>query len=718
MRTRKLRTSPLLTVLFGLAFTPESLSAQDHEVIAPRVDVIGSRENLDSIAGSATVIDEEILESSHVMTTSEALRKVPGLNLRDEEGFGLRPNIGVRGLNPTRSTKVLLLEDGIPLAYAPYGDNASYYHPPIDRFERIEVLKGAGQIMFGPQTAGAVINYITPLPPQGREGSVALTGGNRDYLNAHVRYGQNNVLLDYIRKQGDGARDNMDFELNDLNLKSVLDLGDGQALTLRANYYTEDSNITYSGLTDAEYGNFGARYNPFKNDFFDAERFGISATHEVVFTEDVRLTTNLYGASFSRDWWRQSSTTTDTQCNASYPAVTGSFQSDRANGLAVNPDLCNSIQGRLRKYYTWGIEPRLRVNYNALGVANELDAGVRAHFETQDRRQLNGTSPLARSGTLAEDNDRGTDAYSAFAQNRFLLGKWSVTPGVRVEYIENERTNNLNGATGSDSVTEVIPALGATYNPAENLTFFTGVHKGFTPPRTEDVITNNGTSVDVDPEESVNFELGVRATPRQGLNVQATYFHNDFSNQVLVGSIAGGTTNLATGKALYQGMELSGRVDFAPLFAISQDFYLQAALTWLPTAEIKSGFVEVASGAPLAGAIEGNRLPYAPKSQATVTLGYVHPAGWDAQLETVYVSEQFSDFANTAAASANGNGQIGIIDAYTIFNAAVNYYLKPQRLSLFAAVKNIADKDYVVDRTRGIQTAMPRLIQVGAKYEF
>jgi Fe(3+) dicitrate transport protein len=128
--------------------------------------------------------------------------------------------------------------------------------------------------------------------------------------------------------------------------------------------------------------------------------------------------------------------------------------------------------------------------------------------------------------------------------------------------------------------------------------------------------------------------------------------------------------------------------------------------------------VEVASGVPVPGAIEGNRLPYAPKSQATVTVGYVNPAGWDAQIETVYVSEQFSEFANTAAAPANGNGQIGTIDAYTIFNEAINYHLKLQRLSLFAAVKNIAEKDYIVDRTRGIQTAMPRLIQVGANFQF
>ncbi|MGH8058964.1 MAG: TonB-dependent receptor plug domain-containing protein, partial [Candidatus Entotheonellia bacterium] len=120
-------------------------------ILMPRVDVIGTKEELVGIPGSAEIIEQEILENSRVFSVNEALRKVPGLHIRDEEGFGLRPNIGIRGLNPTRSTKMTLLEDGVPLAYAPYSDNASYYHPPIDRFERIEVLKGVGLLLFGPQ---------------------------------------------------------------------------------------------------------------------------------------------------------------------------------------------------------------------------------------------------------------------------------------------------------------------------------------------------------------------------------------------------------------------------------------------------------------------------------------------------------------------------------------------------------------------------------------
>jgi Fe(3+) dicitrate transport protein len=159
----------IATVLAAPAARAQQASAPPADA-APRstladVVVIGSREALTRIPGSGQIVDHDAIVESRVFTINEALRKVPGVYARDEEGMGLRPNIGIRGLNPTRSSKVLLLEDGLPLAFAPYGDNATYYHPPVERFERIEVLKGAGQIEFGPQTVGGVINYITPSAP-------------------------------------------------------------------------------------------------------------------------------------------------------------------------------------------------------------------------------------------------------------------------------------------------------------------------------------------------------------------------------------------------------------------------------------------------------------------------------------------------------------------------------------------------------------------------
>ena len=123
-------------------------ASEDNALEMQSIRIIGSQSQLLNIPGSALLIEQQDLEESHVMTTNEALRKAPGVVVRDEEGIGMRPNIGMRGLNPTRSTKVLLLEDGIPVTYAPYGANESYYHPTVDRFSSIEVLKGASQIKY------------------------------------------------------------------------------------------------------------------------------------------------------------------------------------------------------------------------------------------------------------------------------------------------------------------------------------------------------------------------------------------------------------------------------------------------------------------------------------------------------------------------------------------------------------------------------------------
>ncbi|NUO83083.1 TonB-dependent receptor [candidate division KSB1 bacterium] len=464
--------------------------------------------------------------------------------------------------------------------------------------------------------------------------------------------------------------------------------------------------VTYSGLTEAEFTNFGARYNPFKNDRFDIKRYGASTTHNLQLSENSFLTTNLYFSNFNRDWWRQSSTTTDTQGGA----VGVAFRDARLAGRMVNPDTLNSVQGRLREYTTWGLEPRLKLAHTAFGIVGELQAGVKAHFENQNRKQLNGASPTARSGALAEDNLRETTAYSAFLINRFLFGAWSVTPGLRYEHINSSRTNRLpGGLSGSDDLGQWIPSLGATWNPANVLTVFAGVHLGFAPPRTEDIIDGAGTSTEVEAEESTNWELGARMQPTTRSLMQATLFRNDFKRLIAVGSIAGGGTPLSQGEALFQGIELSGRYGFA------SGFYFDGSYTWLPEAEQTTPFTQVVNGAVVAGSTAGNRQPYAPEHLLTASAGYALK-GFEAQLEAVYVSEQFADFANTVAPTADG--QRGKLAAYTIWNATLNYHLQPAHTTFFIAVKNLANKTYIVDRTRGIQVGSPRLVQVGSKYAF
>lgn len=714
-----------------LSLTLENIAEQ---VVINGNRLMGYTENQERLPGSIEVLNKQTLEDARLFNFNEALRKFSGVNVREEEGFGLRPNIGIRGLNPTRSTKVLLLEDGIPLAYAPYGDNASYYHPPVDRYDSIEVLKGSAQILHGPVTVGGVINYLTPNPPAEQAGFVNLTGGTRDYLNAHAQYGNRfgstGFVIDFSRKQGEGARDNVRSGLNDLSLKTVTTIGEQQALTIRFNHYRERSQLTYSGLTVSEYAS-NPRGNVFLNDRFYGDRVGASATHAFVFNNNLVFSTDFYGSHFKRHWWRQSSNS-----------------GQRPNRLNADAD-CRSIanldttcgnEGRLRSYYNFGIAPHLRASYSLFGGRSETDFGARYHFENQDRRQENGDTPNARTGTLIENNLRRTNAFSSFVQNRFTYGNFSVTPGVRVERIAYERVNrplNANAIEthGTTNLTQLVPGIGFAYN-VKRTTIFAGAHRGFAPPRAEDIITMQGGVVELDPELSWNYEIGFRSNPVRGLQLESTFFRLDYENQIVASSIAGGIGSTLTngGASLHQGLEFSARADTGTMFNSPHNFYARTALTYLPIAEFRSVrysslalFVRGASNETL---ITGNRVPYAPKNMATVSFGYAHSDGFNSFLEAIYTGEQFADDINFTNPLADARldteagrrlastGQIGLVPASTIYNLTTNYDVESLRTTFFMTIKNLTNETVIVDRARGILPNSPRLVQAGLKYRF
>lgn len=689
----------------------------DAEPLAAEISIIasylaGTDESLSEVPGSIERIDPQTLRNSRVFNFSEALRKVSGVNVRDEEGFGLRPNIGIRGTNPTRSAKVLLLEDGIPLAYAPYGDNASYYHPPIERYEAIEVLKGSGQIAFGPQTVGGLINYITPNPTEKPSLGIRLTGGNRAFFNGSFTgsgtIGTTGIFANYTRKQGDGARDFVSSKLNDVSTKIVQSLDDQNSLTFKFSYYGEDSNVTYSGLTEAEYA-AGPRSNPFKNDFFYGDRLGFSASHTGVITPKAIITTNFYANRFSRDWWRQSSNS-----------------GQRPNRLNVDPDCLSmadlnttcGIEGRLRNYETYGIEPKFTFNYEAgQTFRGELQTGFRVHWETQHRRQENGDLPTSRTGVPVEINVRRNTAYSGFVQNRFIFGELSITPGIRFEKIDIERENRLTTpiAAGKTTVNEVIPGIGVAYSGLPRTTVFAGVHRGFSPPRAEDVISNSGGVVELNAEKSWNYEAGVRTDPIRGLRLEGTFFRLDYENQIVPASLAGGSGATLTNGAetLQQGFEFSGQADSGVILDSKHNMYFRTAFTWLPIAEFRS--TRFSSNMPLVP-ITGNRLPYAPEHLLTTSIGYSHPNGFDVFVENVYIGRQFGDDLNTINPSANG--QPGAIQSQTYWNVTANYKVEKWKTTFFVTAKNIFDRIFIIDRVRGILPSSPRLVQGGVNIQF
>jgi Fe(3+) dicitrate transport protein len=704
----------IAAALLGALFPPAH--AEDGDGLEPVITVIGDRIRLDTIPGSATVLDSAVLQEARVLTVNEALRKVPGLFARDEEGFGLRPNLGLRGLNPTRSSKLLLLEDGIPLSYAPYGDNASYYHPPVERFERIEVLKGSGQILFGPHTVGGVINYITPAVPDETTGRLVASVGTEGFRELHGQFGDSFGDTGFVAhgtyKETDGARENMHFQVGDLNLKVVHEISERQAVTLRGSWYDESSQVTYSGLTLAEWRD-DPYQNPFGNDHMYASRWGTSATHRFDLDDAVTFTTNVYYTRFERDWWRQSSNSAQRPNDVSDPAC---------GGMANLYGSCGN-EGRLREYWTVGVEPRVTVEHELFGVDNVLEGGLRYHHEDQFRIQANGDTPRSRrAGTgvnagIREDSDRTVEATSAFVQNQFDFGRWTVTPGVRFESVDYERIDNLTGARGESEIDEVVPGLGATFEASPGTVVFAGVHRGFAPPGVADIVTAAGGSVDLDAELSWNYELGVRGTAGAGLSYEATVFRMDFENQIVPASVAGGAgaTLTSAGETLQQGLELSAALDSTARVDWPVELFARGAYTWLADAEYVG---ERYSGVAGFGSVRvtGNRLPYAPEHLLSATFGARLPFGLQVAVEGVYTSASYTDDLNTVAII--DSGQRGEMPGYTVWNLTANYALPACDCTLFAAAKNLGDKLYIADMSRGLIPGMPRTVQAGFEFRF
>ena len=455
--------------------------------------------NLESVPGSYAVVDEKELDVRRPFSVQEALNNVPGVHIVGENSFGLGVNIGIRGLDPRRTSRTLLLEDGMPLQLGPYGDPSAHYTTPIERVQRIEVVKGSGQVLYGPQTVGGMINFVTkPVPTEGVHGSVSAMAGNNDFTGLHGNIGaggeRGGIMIDAVQKKGDGIRDNHDFDMHEVMLKGQLNLTDSQKLIAKIGYYKEDSHVSETGLGALEYAQDKYQAPTGKNDNFEHERKTVQLQHIFDINDVIKLSTNAYYADIYRSSFRQiNAPGTDDDDNP-----TGFSIMDRCPDLGVateaNAEQCGG-RHRPRSYQFYGIEPRLDVKHTLFGVDSDAVIGFRYHEETNKRRQYRDGDPLAQSlawakanGTFREDIRIDVEAKSYYAQNTFYLGDFSLTPGLRVEDYKKkinvlQAEGDPQGFKKSNNQTVWLPGLGATWNGIANTTVFAGIHRGFAPPR-------------------------------------------------------------------------------------------------------------------------------------------------------------------------------------------------------------------------------------------
>jgi len=692
----------------------------------PQIELIGSRpQSLDRVPGSAAVITAQQIADIAPLSGLEVVRRIAGVHAYEIDPVGLRSSIGIRGLDPSMSRSVLVLEDGIPVALAPYGEPEMYYSPSMDRMSGVELVKGSGSILFGPQTFGGVLNFITADPPPTPTASVHIRAGEGGFFTGRIGYGttfgNTGFNVTYLRKQGDEVG-LLNYSLNDLTSKIKLLVGERSSIGIKLGVYDETSNSTYIGLTQAMYdsGNFDFTHLA-PDDVLNIRRYSGSVTHNFFINPNVTLKTTAFGYTTTRNWSRQDFDVVQNP-NRDYIRIVGN--PNVPGGALFFRDQTGN---RNRQFEVAGFEPRLSVNFNTGSIRNEFDAGVRYLYERAFEQRVDGNMLSPQSGTLREDEVRTGHAFSIYMQNAFnLTESFSVTPGIRYEYFEYTRdirrlANEQRDIKNTDETSTFIPGIGFNYRLREGVVFYGGAHRGYGPPRVKDAISSNGVSQELDAEKSWNFEAGTRTTLVHGLDIEVTGFFMNFSNQIIpVSEAAGGSgvpgAALVNGGATeHLGIETSFTVDTRQLLQLRYGAVFSTSATFMRAEFSEDRFVNNAGEAVN---VKGNRVPYAPDVIISSNLSFITPFNVGLNFTGTYIGKQFGDVLNREVGTVDGRQ--GPIDAYFVLDGRVSYQLPTLNNAILSvSVKNLLDERYIVTRRpQGIRVGMPRFISAGVDVKF
>jgi Fe(3+) dicitrate transport protein len=651
--------------------------------------------SLGDVAGSVQVISESDLDRMQPITLKDVLRRAPGLHLIDEDALGQKLNISVRGLNARRSGRTLLLEDGAPLQPAPYADPSAHHYPPLDRIARIEFRKGSGQILFGPQSIGGMINFITAPVPSGPLLSGSATAGGRGFARAQLAAGLGSETqgfrIDLVGTDSPGIRNAHRTHVGEIAFKAQAAPGPDHRLTLKAAYLAERSRLTESGLTEARFA-ADPYANPFADDDFVLDRVSGQIVHEWQLAPSATLTTQVYYADTFRASYRQTDTSTDAMTANPATGCVGTARTDYETAAA----LCGNKM-RPRRFRFWGIEPRLDLGYTLGSFSGAVEFGARLHLEDTRRRRFNGLTPDAREtspGTLLrDDNIIATDAVALHVQNILRHGRLSISTGLRIEDIVTRNRAIVANFIPVDVAARsrqriALPGAGITWG-SEALTVFAGIHRGFAPARPDRDVDPLRLASPVRPERSTEIEIGLRGQSGDALSFEATLFNMALDDLIVEGPLVGGRSGsfVNAGTARHRGLEISGKAAFGSAHAT-------VAYTWLAEAEFTSDVGDAAVG------VRGNRIPYAPEHMVDIGVGATTSFGVSGEIGVNHVSRQFANADNRTTISPDG--QSGPIPPRTLARVALRYAPPHLRWHIFATVENVFDRHFISSRTDGL----------------
>ena len=743
----------LVASAIGYHTLKKEISIKENEVLnmnLTMVEAVSSLSEVVIMTGGVTGI-KGIMGSVHYITPKEIqkfsytdvnriLRAVPGVNIQEEDGFGLRVNIGLRGTGVERSSKITVMEDGVLMAPAAYAAPAAYYFPTIGRMQAIEILKGSSQIKYGPHTTGGAINLISTQIPYEFSGRINLFTGSFGGKNLHAFVGNSYKNFAYIVetfqyssngfKKLDGGG-NTGFDKKDYLAKFRINTDDDakvyQSLTFKIGRSNEVSNETYLGLTQEDFNiNPYRRYAASQKDQMNTKHSQFSLTHVANLSKHFNISTTAYYSKFYRNWFKlnkvKDNTGTKTSINSlldnplnfedAFSILTGST-STYEDALFV--------KANNRSYYAKGVQTIFGFNFKTNNTTHKIDFGFRVHQDQVDRFQWvdefsmnNGVMNLTKKGVPGTESNRveTADAIATYVQYKINIGKFSATPGIRYENITLKRLDygtsdidreGINLSKRSNKVDVFIPGIGFDYQFSKSTSAFAGIHKGFSPP---------GSKEGTKPEKSINYELGLRYS-KNALSYKPVIFYNNYSN--LLGSDLAAAGGDGTGDLFNGGKVKTKGVEFQLTYDLlatkkQRTINLPISIVYTYTdAKFQNDFESDFGGWGKVSA--GDQFPYLANNQLTLILGLEHPQ-FSFNISGKYLGEM---------RTLPGQGKIPLnekIESYLVIDSSANYILH-KNISVFANATNLTNKVYVASRRpAGLRSGMPRAFNIGVKATF
>ncbi|MBX3226049.1 MAG: TonB-dependent receptor [Labilithrix sp.] len=685
--------------------TPPADASNEKEL---EVRIVGDKADaLQKVPGSGTVISQKDLTRQAPVDTAEVLRRVPGVQVRQELSGGNRIDISIRGLESGRSRRVLMLEDGIPIALNPYSEPELNHAPPIERYRSIEVVKGSGNILFGPQTLAGTINFITVAPPDRQRIMADVDYGSYNYMRAIASYGDTLGDVRYVAqvayRRGDGFRAQPFDSANGL-AKILFPTGkDGEAV-LKLGFQRDDAASDDIGMPRDMFRADPRRPTLSPSAHSILNRYDASLTHEQRLGERTKLKTLAYGYTTDRDW-RRPDWTRNPLPGVQYLRIVGD---PTVTGGAVYFGNGNTILSR--DYAVMGVEPRFEHRMKTGIASHTIDVGGRLLREDAHYTQRTGAYPQTWAGALDFEQKRKSFAGAAYLQDRIAFREdLLVTPGIRVEHVTSEtftlRQNNVDEyTTGTKPTTGVVPGVGMVYG-TKRASVFGNMHYGFAPPRITSSVSARGASRMLQGDRGISYEIGTRGQQFRWLRAEATGFMSNYANQVAVNPSAGGEGNLAdVGATNLYGVESGLVLGLDKILKVSTVLDLGARYTY-------------AHASFRYGQFAGNFLPYAPQHSFNTNFDVEHRSGFGGQVAYQFVSHQFADGANTRAEDLFGI--VGLIESRHIFDLMAHYRHRPTGLSFRFSLKNVFDTTYVIARRpEGNFPGPYRQALVGVRWEW